>query len=85
MKVLNIALVLVIGLFVSACSKTEQDDGEHFASSQQKALEKAQAVEGTILDAEKKKREQTMMDEQAPMDAAGGAEQPAETDTSNTP
>lgn len=80
MKVLNIVLVLMLGIVMTACSKSEQGDGEHFASTQEKALDKAGDVEATIMEEEKKKREQLGMDEQAEADSGeqtAMAEQPA--------
>jgi len=52
-------IVLLSAMILNACSKT--DDGEkkeHFASSQQKALEKAQGVEDMLKETEEKRRKE---------------------------
>lgn len=54
---------LLVAFFVfalSACSKSEEsEDKEHFASSQQRALEKAKGVEDMLMENEEKRRKQT--------------------------
>lgn len=55
-KLSLLTLVLALG-FSSACSK--KDDDDHFLKEQQQSLEKAKAVEGMLLDNEKRKREQS--------------------------
>lgn len=49
----------VVLLFLAGCSKSEEgEDKEHFASSQQRALEKAKGVEDMLQDAEEKRRKE---------------------------
>lgn len=58
-KIFQLACVGIFAVTLVACSKSDEgQDEEHFASSQQRALEKAQAVDGMLQDAEAKKREQ---------------------------
>ncbi|MGD8571460.1 MAG: hypothetical protein PVF34_11660 [Gammaproteobacteria bacterium] len=58
-KIFQIACIGVFAVTLLACSKSDEgQDKEHFASTQQKALEKAKAVDGMLQDAEAKKREQ---------------------------
>ena len=57
LKHLGIMIVLVVvGLAVSSCS--DNNGKEHFASSQQRALEKAKNVNNVLQEADKKQREQ---------------------------
>ena len=59
-KSIFVFVLLMLSAFIlSACSKS--DDGEnkeHFASSQQKALEKAQGVEDMLKETEEKRRKE---------------------------
>ena len=52
--------IFVISVFaLSACAEsTDEENKEHFLSSQQRALESAQDVNKVILDAEQKRRQQ---------------------------
>lgn len=44
---------------LNACSKSEEsEDKEHFASSQQRALEKAKGVEDVLQQTEEKRRKE---------------------------
>ncbi|MGD8569247.1 MAG: hypothetical protein PVJ39_14265 [Gammaproteobacteria bacterium] len=56
-KFLYLCCVAVLGIVLVGCSKDDGQNDEHFASSQQRALEKAKGVEGIVMDAEKKQRE----------------------------
>jgi surface antigen len=56
MKLQKIILLVVLGVSLMACSKS--DDQEHFLSGQQRALERAQDVDNVIQQAEEKKRQQ---------------------------
>lgn len=56
-KFLYLFCVVVLGVTLLGCSKDDGQDDEHFASSQQHALEKAEGVEGMLMDADKKQRE----------------------------
>ena len=58
MKLLHIILLTLCCTTMVACSKSDQEDGEHFLSGQQRALERAQDVNNVIQQAEDKKREQ---------------------------
>jgi len=49
-------LAILIGMTTSACS--DKAGKEHFASSQQRALEKAKNVNNVLEEADKKQREQ---------------------------
>ena len=55
-----LCLFAVFTVFVvNACSKSEEgEEKEHFASSQQKALEKAKGVEDMLKDTEEKRRKE---------------------------
>ena len=54
-----ILLSFLLTTFLVACSKSEEtEESEHFASSQQKALEKAQGVEDMLQETEEKRRKE---------------------------
>jgi len=56
---LSFALMLVVLVCFAACSKSEEDGNkEHFASSQQRALEKAKGVEDMLQETEQKRRKE---------------------------
>ena len=57
MKILKtLPLVLIISMLL-ACSKSEENESEeHFLSSQQKAMEKAEGVEDMLKETEEKRR-----------------------------
>ena len=58
-KFLHLMCIAVLGIGLLACSKSDDDQNkEHFASTQQRALEKAKAVDGILKDAEEKQRQQ---------------------------
>ncbi len=58
-SVFAILLFAVFTFSITACSKSEEgEDKEHFASSQQRALEKAKGVEDVLQDAEEKRRKE---------------------------
>ena len=58
-KLLYLLCVAVLGIALQACSKSDDDQNkEHFASTQQRALEKAKAVDGILKDADEKQRQQ---------------------------
>jgi hypothetical protein len=56
-KFLYLSCAAVLGVALMGCSKDDGQNDEHFASSQQHALEKAEGVEGIVMDADKKQRE----------------------------
>ena len=56
MKFLKLSSLVVFLIVVAACSKSGEEDTEHFASSQQRALEKAKGVEDMLMDSEKERR-----------------------------
>jgi len=57
LKYLGLTILLVmIGMTASSCS--DNNGKEHFASSQQHALEKAKNVNNVLEEADKKQREQ---------------------------
>jgi uncharacterized lipoprotein YehR (DUF1307 family) len=59
MKLQKIILLVVLGVSLMACSKSDDQEGqEHFLSGQQRALERAQDVDNVIQQAEEKKRQQ---------------------------
>jgi uncharacterized lipoprotein YehR (DUF1307 family) len=50
---------VLLAFALSACSKSEDsEDEEHFASSQQRALEKAKGVEDMLQQSEEKRRKE---------------------------
>lgn len=58
MKLLYIMLLVTSSATLLACSNSGEEDGEHFLSGQQRALERAQDVNNVIQQAEDKKRQQ---------------------------
>lgn len=58
MKLLYIILLLVFSATMAACSKSEEENSEHFLSGQQRALERAKDVNNLVQDAEEKRRQQ---------------------------
>ena len=61
MKLLYIMLLVTSSATLLACSNSGEEDGEHFLSGQQRALERAQDVNNVIQQAEDKKRQQLEM------------------------
>jgi len=58
MKIIYLFGILWLGLALSACSKPEEKPKEHFMSSQQRALKKAEDVNRIISEADQKTRQQ---------------------------
>lgn len=59
MKLLKMFFLILAVTILSACSKSgDTEEKEHFASSQQRALEKAKGVDKIIMDADAKQRQQ---------------------------
>ena len=58
MKLLKLFFLLMFSVTLMACSKSDDSNTEHFASSQQRALEKAKNVDNLLQDAEEKRRKQ---------------------------
>jgi len=58
MKFLKWVSLLVFVIFLLGCSKSGEEDPEHFASTQQRALEKSKEVEGLLQETEEKRRKQ---------------------------
>ncbi|WP_455200225.1 hypothetical protein [Kaarinaea lacus] len=59
MKLHSIILLVIMSVSMAACSKSGEDEnGEHFLSEQQRALERAKDVNNLVQDAEEKRRQQ---------------------------
>lgn len=58
MKILKLLSLLIFSVILLACSKSGEEDSEHFASTQQRALEKSKEVEGLLQETEEKRRKQ---------------------------
>jgi len=58
MKPCLILSLIVVATFVGACSSSDNAGKEHFASSQQRALEKAKNVNNIVQQADQQQREQ---------------------------
>ena len=59
MKVLRLFYLMLLTTALVACSSSQDPENtEHFASSQQRALEKAKNVENVLREADEKKRQE---------------------------
>lgn len=58
-SVFYVLFAVMLAFTLNACSKSEEsEDEEHFASSQQRALEKAKGVEDMLKETEEKRRKE---------------------------